>query len=434
MTEPLNPLQPDEKKHRELVRHCLEGALRPGDTLPADGDDWIETGLLDSMSLVDVLLCVEKETGLAGFVDEMEGRPPRCTADLVAALQAALSEHTPAKAPMNNSVTGESGVPAALIGWGTALGSQRIEADVVERRFSLAAGTLTERAGIESVVHASTGKTEVDLAKQACTSALARANIDASALDWILATSETFLGYPSLGALIHTQLRVPKACGVLDIGGACVGLLNAMFVGSNLITAGLADCILVASSDVHSRVLAPGTIDGTFGGLFGDGASAFILRRADGNSHDTNAPYGFGRFIFGCDGTHADALRLHLRPQQAFALQFNGGELARAAVRRLAEIIAELESLNGVSRFQAAGFALHQPNPRLVSVLAKEAGISIERIPLVAKTCGNLGSSTCGVALSRLLDKNVSEPQEKREPIFMAAVGPGLLSGGVVLR
>jgi 3-oxoacyl-[acyl-carrier-protein] synthase-3 len=434
MTEPLKPLQPDERKLRELVRHCLEGALRAGDSLPADDDDWIETGLLDSMSLVDVLLCVEKSVGLTGLIDEMEGRPPRCTAGLVAALQAALSEHASAKAPKRSFANRETGVAVGLVGWGTALGSQRVAADVIERRFSLAVGTLSERAGIESVVQVSAGETEVVLASHACTLALARAGIDASAVDWILTTSETFLGYPSLGALIHTQLRAPEVCGVLDIGGACVGLLNAMFIGSNLITAGLARSVLVASADVHSRVLTPGAIDGTFGGLFGDGASAFVLSSADGNSEDASAPYRFGRFAFGCDGSHADALQLHLTPPQSVSLQFNGEALARAAVRRLGEIFAELEKLNEVSRFQASGFALHQPNPRLVSVLAKEAEIPIERIPLVSKTYGNLGSSTCGVALSRLLDKNVNESQENRQPIFVAAVGPGLLSGGVVLH
>ncbi len=424
----------EERNLRELVHRCLRGALRAGEIVPADGEDWIETGLLDSMALVDVLLCVEKAAGLTGFLDGMEGRPPRCTSDAVAALGVALSQASSAKAPVSRTMLGGTGVLAGLMGWGIALGSERIEARLVEREFSLPAGTLLDRAGIESVVRVPAHETEVGLVEKACASALARADVTVSELDWILATSETFLGLPSLGASLHLRLLARETCGVLDVGGACVGLIHAMFVGSAFITAGLASCVLIASCDVHSRLLAPAKIDGTFGGLFGDGACAFVLRRTEEGSINGDSPYCFGQFSFGCFGNHADALRLSFGPSQALWLRFEGEALARAAVRRLAGIIEELESLNELSRSVAIGFALHQPNPRLVSLFAKEAGVPFDRISLVAKSCGNLGSSTCGVALSMLLDQHAGESQEERGPIFMAAVGPGMLSGGVVLH
>src|SRR2546426_5098587 len=41
-------------------------------------------------------------------------------------------------------------------------------------------------------------------------------------------TSETHHDYPSLSAQLHSRLLVRENCGALDVGGACLGLLNAL--------------------------------------------------------------------------------------------------------------------------------------------------------------------------------------------------------------
>ena len=80
--------------------------------------------------------------------------------------------------------------------------------------------------------------------------------------------------------------------------------------------------------------------------------------------------------------------------------------------------------------FAVQGLATHQPNPRLVTLLAKQLDLPAYKFPLVAKTFGNLGSSTCGVALDAILQSARSHPAESRGPIFAASLGPGLLFGG----
>src|SRR2546426_12297442 len=96
-------------------------------------------------------------------------------------------------------------------------------------------------------------------------------------------TSETHHDYPSLSAQLHSRLLVRENCGALDVGGACLGLLNALVFAQSLIGSGQARAVAVVTADVHSRTLTPGRVAGEFGGLFGDGASAFVLRSAAGN-------------------------------------------------------------------------------------------------------------------------------------------------------
>ena len=58
---------------------------------------------------------------------------------------------------------------------------------------------------------------------------------------------------------------------------------------------------------MHSRSLRPGRAAGEFGGLFGDGASAFLLSsvKPEGNRLWR---YRLGEFFFGCAAQYAEAI------------------------------------------------------------------------------------------------------------------------------
>lgn len=71
---------------------------------------------------------------------------------------------------------------------------------------------------------------------------------------------------------------------------------------------------------------------------------------------------------------------------------------------------------------------------RLSRVFAQNARIPIEKIPLVSRNYGNLGSATCGVGLCATLNALSRSPAATRPLIFLAAVGPGLLWAGTFLH
>jgi len=421
-----------EGRLRGIVEQCLRLALGTEAPLPADDEDWVGGGALDSMAHVDVLLCIGKAIGLPDFPGRIEGRPPSSTKSVLHALRKVSPRILEPLQAQGREPAGSPAALAGVVGWGAAIGSVRVEAATVEREYSLPAGTLTKHAGIESVVRVSPQEDEVSLAFDACQTALRTATLDVGDVDWIVVTGETFFGFPSLGSLLHSRLLARDTCGVLDVGGACVGLLNGLCVGRSLLASGMAERVLIATSDVHSRHLTPGRVDGGFGGLFGDGSSAFVLNRIEETVK--TPPYRLGHFQFGCAGTFSSALTVGLNSDGKLAVRFEGQALARAAVVRLERILADLELRTGLSRGAASGFATHQPNARLVEVLARQAGLDLQKFPVVSKSYGNLGSSTCGVALAKVLDEHGHRPADKRGPIFLAAVGPGMLWGGGVLR
>jgi len=316
----------------------------------------------------------------------------------------------------------------SIVSSAAATGSRLVASKEVDRAFGMPKGKLRNRAGIISLAYAAEGENELALGAKAAEEAMRAAACGAQQLDWIIATSETHHDYPSLSSQLHSRLLARENCAALDVGGACLGLLNALAVAQSLIASAQATTILVMTADVHSRTLSPGRVVGEFGGLFGDGASAFLLR--DANAAEAHEGYVLGEFLFGCAGQYAAAIQVSDARDGRLELQFDGEALSRAAITRMEKVIAAVEARSGIPRTSVGGFATHQPNPRLVSLLAKQCGVSQELFPPIAANSGNLGSSMCGAALHAALQASFAQSLRDRKPIFLASLGPGLLFGG----
>jgi len=315
-----------------------------------------------------------------------------------------------------------------IIGSACAFGSRVVPSEEVDHAFGMPTGKLKTRAGIVSVAHVSKDEDEGTLGAKACEQLLQETGEDPENLDGILAASETHHAYPSLAALLHAKLRLRENCNAMDVGSGCLALLQILAVAQALLVSGRAKKILVATADVHSRTLGPGRAEGEFGGLFGDGASAFLL---SGKLRDSRTlAYRLGEFFFGCASKYAEAISISQSGKGKLDVQFDGDALSRAAVSRMEKVIDEVEHRSGISRDHVGAFATHQPNPRLVKLLAKQLRVSIKHFPPIGSTRGNLGSSMCGAALHAALRHAASQPADQRRPVFLASLGPGLIFGG----
>lgn len=325
----------------------------------------------------------------------------------------------------------DSSLSAVITGSSAIFGSRSVRSEEVDQAFGMPIGKLRNRAGIESLAYVAEGENELTLGAKAAEEALRAASCGAQELDWIIVTSETHHDYPALAARLHARLLARENCGALDVGGACLGLLNGLAVAQSLIGSGAAQAVAVVSADVHSRILTPGRVVGEFGGLFGDGASAFLARGGEGARSTTG--YRLSEFLFGCAGQYAAAIHVGVKHGGGLEVQFDGEALSRAAITRLEKVITALESRSGIPRAAVGYFATHQPNPRLMSLLAKQCGVPPDVFPPVSRNTGNLGSSTCGAALHAALQNAARLETGQRKPIFLASLGPGLLFGGTWL-
>src|SRR5574337_695521 len=84
-----------EDRLRAIVEQCLRRALPEDTPLPQEHQDWVDSGALDSMGLVDVFLCIEKATGLTDVFGRVESKPPSNTQGVMAILREAASKREP---------------------------------------------------------------------------------------------------------------------------------------------------------------------------------------------------------------------------------------------------------------------------------------------------------------------------------------------------
>ena len=315
-----------------------------------------------------------------------------------------------------------------ITGSASAFGSRVLPSEEVDAAFGMPIGKLKNRAGIVSLAYVTEDEDEASLGERASIEVLGDARQGPVEVDWILAASETHHAYPSLSALLHRRLGLRENCNVTDVGSGCLALLQALAVAQALLATGTATNVLVVTSDVHSRTLGPGRAAGEFGGLFGDGASAFLLSTAAPSK--ARHSYRLGEFFFGCAARYSEAICVSEAGDGRLNVRFDGEALSRAAVNRMEKVFCEVERRSGISRKEAGAFATHQPNPRLVNLLAKQARVPASAFPPIAAVRGNLGSSTCGAALHAAVERDAVRPRAERRPIFLASLGPGLIFGG----
>lgn len=417
----------DETHWRRLVEECFRREAGSQASIPGPAQDLIETGALDSMGWVSFLRALESASGLSELGALLTERTPSFES-IFQVFSEAQSDSPSVGARF--SAARHATIPACVILTSSCatVGSRTIPSEEIDRAFGMLEGKLRLRAGIVSLAYVAENENELTLGARAAQQTLHGAACGAQELDWIIATSETHRNYPSLSAQLHSQLLARETCGALDVGGACLGLLNGLAVAQGLIASGQARTIAVITSDVHSRIFKPGRVAGEFGGLFGDGASAFLLRAKNGPV--PQHAYALGEFFFGCAGQYAGAIRVADTPNGDLDVHFDGEALSRAAITRMEKVILDVELRSGIARPSVQGLATHQPNPRLLSLLAKQLDLPSDKFPSVARTFGNLGSSTCGVALDAILQSARTRQANHRAPIFLASLGPGLLYGG----
>jgi len=413
----------------DLVRRVVARELEPQ---PLRGDDEDLASVVDSMMRVNILLAVEESAGVSGFAAEWPDDRPFGVREIAERLQQANREQVKRAAAGNQpglSLDRAAAAAVSIRGWAFSSGSLLIPAEQVDLECGFESGFLRDRTGIQAVRRASADEDETSLAVSAALAALEMAGLAVVDVDLLAGVSTTYLGLPSFAPSVHAELLLRESAGALDVGGTCCGVLYALEVAASLLSTMDGRIALVVASEVNSRRLAGVDAPPEFRALFGDAACAFVLERTGIGA--ATAGMCLLNFTWGASATFASALRAAWPAGGTAKVEFRGEQLAGAAIETLDRILDRLATMSGVPICDVDQFALHEPNPRAVAMLARKAGIPFERLPQTSRSWGNLGSVTCGVNLCKALSATAKATHNGRPPaIFAAAVGPGLLWGG----
>ncbi len=182
-----------------------------------------------------------------------------------------------------------------------------------------------------------------------------------------------------------------------------------------------------------SSIIDP--LDRTTAVLFGDGAGAALLERAE-------ADYGIIDFYHRIDGSGRNDLLMPaggslLPPSIATVtarqhfLKQNGRAVFKFAVTTMVESVEMILRRNGLTPSDLAMVIPHQANQRILDATAERLGLPHERVASVLARYGN----TTGATLPLALDDVIKCGKIVRgDLVVFTAVGAGLTSGATLVR
>ena len=115
-------------------------------------------------------------------------------------------------------------------------------------RLHLPYGRLAEMTGIQERRHWSPDTLPSTAAIDAGENLLRQNNIDRAIIDVLIHASVCRNRLePATAAYVHQGLKLPEKTQIFDLSNACLGVLNAIIVGTSMIEAGTARSVLVVS-------------------------------------------------------------------------------------------------------------------------------------------------------------------------------------------
>jgi len=296
---------------------------------------------------------------------------------------------------------------------------------------------IVERTGISERRWAAPELSASELALPACKAALNRSGILAADLDGIIvATVTPDYIFPSTAAVIQGKLGA-KGGLAFDVNAVCSGFVYALSVAASLMAGGAFKHVLVVGVDLYSRIIDKS--DRSTAILFGDGAGAIVLSRED--QIKNGAGRGVHSYSLGCDGSLGDLLCVKSGTAKEptaeslgtsiHALQMNGKEIFKLAVRAGVEGGKELCSAIGISPPEIDYLMFHQANQRILSSVGKQLGLKDEQVLSNVAKYGNTSAASIPILLAESAEQGILQPGQL---LLLSAFGGGVTWGGALVR
>jgi 3-oxoacyl-[acyl-carrier-protein] synthase-3 len=306
---------------------------------------------------------------------------------------------------------------AGIAGLGAALPHRRVGSVEIAARLGVDVDWIERRTGISERRYAAPRERVSDLAASAGRVALERAGLDPVEVDMLLvATLAADEITPGSAPIVAHELGAVNAAA-FDVGAACTGSVAALALATASVHAGHAQHVLVVGAEVLSRFLD--LDDRRTAPLFGDGAGAMVV--------SIDAEGAIGPFVFGSDGSRANAIRA---TRADAVLQMDGHETFLQAVEHLTACTRQVLDRADLALDDIDLFVYHQANSRILSAVADRLELPPERVFDCIAELGNTSAASIPLALTEAVRAGALWPGAR---VVIGAIGAGLVWGAAVL-
>ncbi|GAB5371235.1 hypothetical protein AAMO2058_001562000 [Amorphochlora amoebiformis] len=333
-------------------------------------------------------------------------------------------------------VKGKSMLMCQPVGIGSAAPADRVHNKELENQVNTSDEWISQRTGISSR-HLLTGDGKLStIAADAAMSALKNAGADGSEIDLVIvATSSPDDLFGDATSVAHKIGA--KSAVAFDLTAACSGFMFGMVTAGQYLHSGFAKKALVVGADALSRWVDWEDRNSCI--LFGDGAGAVVLE-----SVSEGGSAGVLGFAMHSDGAKQEHLTLpyngeeqvlasgHQPTKGAYSpITMNGKEVYKFATSEVPAVIKEALDNAGMEASQIDHLLLHQANIRIMEVVAKKLGLSMDQVITNIDEYGNTSAGSMPLALDEAVRSGRVKPGDV---VACAGFGAGLSWGAAIIK
>jgi 3-oxoacyl-[acyl-carrier-protein] synthase-3 len=305
---------------------------------------------------------------------------------------------------------------AFLRAFGSYVPSRVVDNAELAARLGCEATWIASVSGIEQRRYAAEGETLVDLAVNAATDCLSRAEIAPGEIGMLLVSSgSSERRFPGPAAETAARLGM-TGIPAMDIPMASAGSLFGMAMAAKL--APSSGNVLLVAAEKMSSVISREPLDRNTAILFGDGAGACLIDRQQGVAE-------IGPSLLHSDGSFAQDLRLEFGEP----LHMDGRVVIMQASRKLPAVICELLDHEHLPASAVGAFVMHQANQNLIDRVAKALEVAPGKFYSNIARYGNTSSASMLIAAA---EWNVAFGFQAGVPVVFAGFGAGFHWGALL--
>jgi 3-oxoacyl-[acyl-carrier-protein] synthase-3 len=239
---------------------------------------------------------------------------------------------------------------------------------------------------------------------------------------------------PSTACWLQQKLGAKRASAV-DLNAACSGFVYGLSMADQFIKTGHSKTTLIVGAEVTSQFVNWQDRGSCI--LFGDGAGAAIVERANADS-----PHRIFSTHLGADGALWDLFYMpgggsnmqiteEVRARGDHKMKMKGKEIFKVAVKTLADYASQALDANGLSLKDVDWVIPHQANLRIIEATAKRIDFPMDRVLVNVDRFGNTSAATVPTAMDEAIRDGRIKPGHV---VLMTVFGAGLTYGSAILR
>ena len=308
------------------------------------------------------------------------------------------------------------------------IGTQYFERSDIEK--------VVKSVGLEYIYKAKPNQTTSDLALDACNNLIDGIGWVRNVIDGLILVTQTpdYI-LPSTANILQDKLKLPKGCVPLQVDLGCSGYVYGLWLASELISNNTCRKVIVVAGDTMSKTTSNKDksvmmisdcvsatavehvegCDESIYSLYSDGSGAENLIIKDGGFRNPVSENSYV-LIEDEDGNCRTNMNLFMDGMAIFL--FAIGEVSETLNKFISDFNINIDDVDGIM--------FHQANRYLISMLAKNANIPLNKVPINIEKFGN----TSGASIPLLICDTLRNDLKKKDlNVVMAGFGVGLSWG-----